>query len=479
MERNKTVFFAVTALLFLVLQLSLLKTFPLTDESQFLTMARMIDSGKVPYRDFSDLHTPALTYLTAFAFRILGESYDSARGMMVLVSMATAFLLYFLGKRLFGEKAGMAAYLVFGIYAPALHNFLLFGQPFIAILTLLSASLFLDYFECGKNTGLFLAGIFLGIAWLFKQNAILSLLGFLLALLVFRWFGDRKRLVPDCAVFFAGWALPIFIYLAYLFSQGALPDFVNDVFHVDYSRYARSTIPAFPWLNLRIQAVSIISYIFIFVFAIAAMRQKKPDPARILLLSWGAFSLLYAWPNFGYPNFIPVLVPGALCAGWFFSQEKWKKWAIVAAVVILAVSAYFYAHRAFRYEFSGNNEFGNYNFYEIPNYIREHTSPDDTIFAVSGSVNYFMTGRNPASKHWYLRFFEPDLDTRQARIIQDLEQNRPKYVAYIPNQFVAMERVSDFAPLLNEYILKNYKTEKEFQAPWGTVWLMVLTGGGE
>lgn len=59
MERNnKLAFFAVTAALFLVLQLSLLKTFPLTDESQFLTMARMIESGKIPYRDFSVFQTP-------------------------------------------------------------------------------------------------------------------------------------------------------------------------------------------------------------------------------------------------------------------------------------------------------------------------------------------------------------------------------------------------------------------------------------
>ncbi len=471
---QKMAFFAVTALLFLALQMSLLKTFPLTDEAQFLTMARLINSGKVPYRDFSDLHTPGLTYLTAFVFRGFGESYDVARGMMVFVSIATAFLLYFIGKRLFGEKAGMAAYLVFGIYAPVLHNFLLFALSFIAILTLLSASLFLDYFETGKNTRLFLAGTILGIAWLFKQNAVLSLLGFLLALLVFRRFGERKRLIPDCAVFLAGWALPIVIYLAYLLSQGALPDFVDDVFKVDYSRYAINTIPAFPPLATKIQAVSAISYAFIFIFALKIfMDRKKFDPAYILIISWGVLSLLYAWPNFSYPSFLPVLIPGALCAGWFFSQQDWRKWAIVAAVAILVVSAYFYAHRTFRDEFSGNNEFGNYDFYEIPDYIREHTAPNDTIYAFSGTVNYFMTGRNPASKHWYLRFFELDLEKRQARIIRDLERNRPKYVAYIPDQFLAMERVSDFAPIVNGYILKNYKTEKEFQAPWGVVWLMV------
>ena len=79
------------------------------DEFQHLHAARSIVHGMVPYRDFFEHHTPFLYYLLAPVYAIVGDSISMlfySRGIMLLFTCGIIYLVYKLGKMVYGADTG-------------------------------------------------------------------------------------------------------------------------------------------------------------------------------------------------------------------------------------------------------------------------------------------------------------------------------------------------------------------------------------
>lgn len=79
------------------------------DEFQHLHAARSIVHGMVPYRDFFEHHTPFLYYLLAPVYAIVGDSISMlfySRGIMLLFTGGIIYLVYKLGKMVYGADTG-------------------------------------------------------------------------------------------------------------------------------------------------------------------------------------------------------------------------------------------------------------------------------------------------------------------------------------------------------------------------------------
>src|SRR5918999_6041780 len=72
--------------------------FDLLDEGYFLTNARRVQLGGLPYRDFDAPYTPGIFYLYAWLLDWLGSSMVVLRTPAVIGRGVTFLLLYLLGR---------------------------------------------------------------------------------------------------------------------------------------------------------------------------------------------------------------------------------------------------------------------------------------------------------------------------------------------------------------------------------------------
>src|SRR3989338_8150205 len=76
------------------------------DEGFILHAAQRVLQGEVPYRDFDLIYTPGSVYLTAAAFKLLGESILTGRILMLLVSWLTGYLVYLICVKATNNRMG-------------------------------------------------------------------------------------------------------------------------------------------------------------------------------------------------------------------------------------------------------------------------------------------------------------------------------------------------------------------------------------
>jgi hypothetical protein len=153
----------------------------LIDEGYFMDQATRIMHGELPYRDFDTYYTPAILYLYAAAFSLAGVNVLVARGLMILVRLGCAVLLYRLGRRIMPRPfAALPPLLMLGADLaaqshpawPALFGTLLMLQVLVA--------------ADGRPTrrSMLIAGAAAGVSYAFKQNvgafALLAALGYVL-----------------------------------------------------------------------------------------------------------------------------------------------------------------------------------------------------------------------------------------------------------------------------------------------------------
>lgn len=160
------------------------RTRPWSDEGAVLTATAKLLRGGVFYRDVDAYWLPGSAYLLALAMRLFGEDLAVARALAGAGYVTTVLALYALGLRLVGfqRAAGLGlALLCLKILAwpgwtAYLYWDLAFAAACLAILALLAG-------RDGRPRSL-AAGVFIGLAFLFKQNVGIGLGGAGLALLL-------------------------------------------------------------------------------------------------------------------------------------------------------------------------------------------------------------------------------------------------------------------------------------------------------
>jgi 4-amino-4-deoxy-L-arabinose transferase-like glycosyltransferase len=166
------------------------------------------------------LNKPPLVYwLGAASFRVFGVSTFSARLAPALAAVGVLFLLYFLGRRMFSERAGIAGALVWAtaLFPAAMGRTFNTDMLLTSTIALAMGGIWLAIEEeskAGKWRGCLLAGLGLGLALLAKGPVGLALP--LLLCFAYLCLGKRWKRVPWVGVVTAlvlalGLALPWFL----------------------------------------------------------------------------------------------------------------------------------------------------------------------------------------------------------------------------------------------------------------------------
>ena len=233
---TSTILLGASLLLIVVAVRAPLLPIPLErDEGEYAYIAWRLGHNELPYRDWFDQKPPAVFYVYRLALMLPFEPIRAIHFVALLFSATSACALFFLGLRFVSRFWAWLAAALFALLAadPLVQGTAANTELFMLCPLILSQIAFVTAVNRQTKTVLFmlLAGALTGVAFMFKQVAIVNWLLITALFPVFVRGGNRW-----CAtISFAAWsgtgllAVLGFVVL-YFFAHGGLRDFVENVF---------------------------------------------------------------------------------------------------------------------------------------------------------------------------------------------------------------------------------------------------------
>jgi 4-amino-4-deoxy-L-arabinose transferase-like glycosyltransferase len=425
------------------------------DEGEYAYAGQLILDGVPPYVAAYNMKFPGTYYAYALVMALFGQTAWAIRVGLTLVNLATAYMLWRIGRRVlddFTAAVSVAAFLVLsldrwvqGTFAHATHFALL---PALAGILLL-----LDCRSWSRMRQVMAAGALFGTAVLMKQHAVL----FLPFALWLVWSGKhpegRARFKPVLWLAM-GSCLPIAVLSVVLALQGALGRCI--FWTLGYAaQYVTAIAVADGWRAFLqgwrdITVATWPLWTFAACGFVALWFTRWPRGARLFVATLAAASFLAVCPGLYFRThyFILLLPAAALCIGigttslvQLAQLVTRPALAHAAALIVFAslVSAYVVGESPYLFSLDGpaiaRDIYGANPFVEAPEiarYVRDHTSEEDTIAVIGSEPEiYFLADRRSATGYIYTYpLMEPQryASSMQDEMMREIEAAHPKYV---------------------------------------------------
>ncbi len=467
------------------------------DEGEYAYAGQLMLQGVPPYKLAYNMKFPGTYAAYAMIMSIFGQTVTGIHVGLLLINAATITLIFFLGRRLLNWTAGLAAaasYAVLSV-APAVLGFAGHAEHFVMLPTLGGALLLFNQSDQQGFRRLFASGLLFGLGLLMKQPAgFFVLFGaiYLVSKDVHCGF-KLNRILLRSSIFGAGVILPLGITCLLLWYAGVFDKFW--FWTVKYaSQYGSLVIGAVYYGKLSLSRVvelfvhSIREVIgigwMLWALALAGLGllvgpwDKGSRTRTGFLLGLFVFSALAVCLGFRFSShyFILVLPAVSLLGGVAVSRASdlvASQTRVVRFVplVLFGAALSFLIFSEIKFFFGVSPVQACRMIYSgalfpesirIAQYVRNHTSPDDTI-AVLGSEPqiYFYSHRHSATGYIYTYgLMEPQKYAQQMQqeMIHEIELARPKYfISVVTKSSWGRRRESD--PIFtwaNEYTAENY-----------------------
>jgi hypothetical protein len=312
-----------------------------SDEGYILNSGLRIISGQVPYRDFDVVYTPVSFLATAGVFKVLGVSIFSGRVLMLLLSTLTFGFVFKIIKSFSRSTllAGLGAF-IYLFWGPGQINF---PWPTMFALTFGVLTAFFLMRQKSHRKYIFLAG-FMGImAFLSKQNLGA---GLLIAYAAALFYLDKKRVTE----FIAGAVFIFLIWMAYLFLNGAVTAFFQNLyFHTFQKILVEGTIST-PFITPSGNFIGTIGKAIFYLLPILAgstaalilMFKKQHQFMWVPILSV-IYYVLGIRPVTDYNHFVPLLSLTGLSLAIIvrFTKNDLVKWGTGSLLFGLAALGFY------------------------------------------------------------------------------------------------------------------------------------------
>ncbi|MBI4097202.1 MAG: phospholipid carrier-dependent glycosyltransferase [Candidatus Levybacteria bacterium] len=489
LARREYISLLCITLLFSLLRLpSLIEPYWYGDEGIYETIGIALRSGRELYSGIWD-NKPPLLYLVYAVFN--GDQFG-VRLASLLSGLAAVIVFFFLTHILLTNKriASLASGLFALLFAlPLLEGNIANAENFMLFPILLASLLIFEALsEAAKKNKLqliihnsklitlFLSGLLLGLAFLFKIVAIFDLAAFavfiMFTIFLSRDTANKEETIKRTLLFLihnskfiillvSGFLLPIIVSLGYFASVGALRDYIQAVFlqNVRYVGYKNAFIIPQGLLLLKLLLLlGILLYLF--------WQRKKYSQATLFIIIWFAFSLFNAFfSQRPYIHYALVLLP-AFCLMLGLTAQEYKKnyripvlfiAAFVATIITFDLTTYkktssYYAN--YLSFITGNKSVSEYQRffdsdvprdYELARYLRSRPDRDNGVFIWGNSAQiYALSGMLPPGRYtvaYHIAYFGSQTKEEMANV---LAKKKPEYIVIMPD-------IPDYPFSLEEY----------------------------
>jgi len=443
---------AIILFLVLILQVNLFVPFlqePLErDEGAYAYIAQRLPAGELPYRDSFDHKPPAIYFTYALIFRFFGESILSIRIFTLAISLLSTLLVFAIGFWFWGSGGGLLSAFLYALFSggPYIQGTSANTETFMLLPMLLAFYLFLlgsrknphtKKFGVGMN--LFAAGLFSGLAVMFKPVALLNFL----ALFMFSFFlpeSSRKEKIQKLAALLFGFLVFPLLFAAYFWLKQAGADFIYAVF-----TYNLAYIKGQVWSWAGFLQVSLFGNSILWLLAAAAtlyvlLKDRKYE--NLLLVSWALLSVLgvISGKTF-YGHYFIQAIPALVLLSSYALLKYFDEPAINISRILLVIVIFFLSLILIVYQigfyFSTPEQitFKKYGFSnfadarEVARYVKASTSPEENIFVwgVEPEI-YFYSQRKSASKYIYYYPLFMGKELRLKPLVDEITINKPKEI---------------------------------------------------
>ncbi|MFA4877911.1 MAG: hypothetical protein WC586_10890 [Methanoregula sp.] len=250
------------------------------DAERFHAMARIIINGFTPYVSYVDPKPPLLFFVVSAMDMVQPAGWLDVP-VITAINIICACLIFYIGNKDYGIISGFFAGFLYLIVAAFAQGYLLFSEQF-AVLFLLLAFIF------ARKSHYIFAGICIGLAFGFKQYAILGLLPLLYLMREQRERRFHHLIIPAIITGLSSFGVLLVIYgsntmmSAMYWTFGVAPAYV--------SGQAIAEIPSYQTNNLFSYSIYLVSSIFIMLpvvlfFTASVIRRglRSPSEKAILL----------------------------------------------------------------------------------------------------------------------------------------------------------------------------------------------------
>ncbi len=434
--------------LFLVLMaigLRLTSFFPLVidhDESTYLIIADQWLKGKIPYVDNIEVKPIGIFLLFASVLKIASSVWAVRLAAAVAIGM-TGFFLALASNSYFKNSRGIFVGTLY-VFAGSLHKWSWSANTEIFFLLFSSVTLYL-LIRYRKPGSIFLAGLSLGLGFLFKYHILFDGMAFGLLFIILRHRQIKKILIDGC-LFIVGMVLPMAICLASYFIIGHLDEFIFATWTIP-SRYTSDTLLGSSLLFMGEFYLSLLPLSLLFWAGLATTYQKRHVRVLRFILIW----LILSWFGilFTGKNYFHYYFQALPCLCFFLPQfieilgiEKWakslnfqasqSKWIVIIALLFLT------NFNQFLFWNSSSDYLP-----EAAAMIRNDESKVTYIYTNHQNILYYLTDTSVPTKYIHTSLlYKPDLafafgvkpDLEFRRIIE----KKPRYYLFrgkIPSPF--------------------------------------------
>lgn len=211
-----------------------------SDEGLLVSGALRVAKGQVFARDFFEIVGPGTFYWLALFFRMFGVTFFAERLCLFITSLGTAFLIYFLSRKVCEQYRTLPALILagtyFGVIWPTISHHI--DSNFFALVSIAFAVLWND----SRKRGLLLvAGMAAGLTTCFHQPK-----GILLLLSLLAWLWVRRvslaKSFSSIALLTGGFLTPVVLMVFYFWHQHALWEMIYANYVWPSKHYAAANI---------------------------------------------------------------------------------------------------------------------------------------------------------------------------------------------------------------------------------------------
>ena len=434
--------------------------FPLErDEGEYAYAGQLMRQGIPPYELAYNMKFPGTYAAYAFIMSVFGETPAGIHLGVTCMTPLTALMLFWLGKKILDETAGIVAATAYAVLAAspsmlgqaghATHFAAFFATAGLCVLWLARQN--------PKWPLALVSGIFFGAAILMKQHAaiIAAWAGVTFAATIFRRkeICFSKRLTPVAALG-VGIVLPFGLCCLMLWRAGVFGNLW--LWTIEYARQYAALTPVseasarfwtvLPW----IASTTVLLWLLAAAGLARAWFDERLRPARLWLMGFGLASALTVFPGFYFRvhYFLLTLPAVALFAGCAVSgivrSQKPNDSRIQPQNLLLVVYALFLAGTVFINREvwltltpvqAAREVYGNAAFAEAQTaagFIRSNSVSTATVAVIGSEPEiYFLAHRHSATGYIYtyaLMEAQPFALKMQTDMIREIETGAPEFI---------------------------------------------------
>lgn len=428
------------------------------DEGIYQVIGQALSKGRLLYLQIWD-NKPPLLYIVYALFH--GDQY-SVRLFSLIVGLFTTGLFFYLSRTLFKKlKASIISTLFFALIfaTPFWEGNIANAENFILLPIIGAAIIIYKYSQDkkykilnAKYSVLLVAGLLLGIAFLFKIVAVFDFAALFIFLLIssykerFSLERIKTYLIDSLRFilpFILGFMIPLIITSLYFVIHHAFKEFTRAVFfsNVGYVGYGNNLLIPQGLLILKLLLlVTVICFVF--------WKRKNISKPALLISLWLSFSLFNTYfSGRPYTHYTLVTLPSlSLLIGLFLTEkEKIKQFVFLGifffSIILLNHTFKFNLNRTFAYYgntfsfLTGHKNTKAYQAffdvktprdYELAAFIKAHTTPEDNVFVWGNSAQiYALSGKLPPGKYT-VAYHITESAFRSTQV--DINNSKPKYI---------------------------------------------------